>query len=152
MGFCKSRISWRTTLWTHFRSWQSYPYFFVFPLYCLLKIRNFPDIALLFLLQLLDFLRDRSKMRRQKVGNRLTKTVEIAAMPKNTKSGEVKGYLHAQYHNFSHLSSIYASPKATLLFASWFTKSDSSTAFLYISTKQLLRKQLISHRGHYNFR
>lgn len=85
--FCKSKISWRMTvaLWTHCGSWQSYPYFFVFPLYCLLKIRNFPDIALLFLLQLLDFLRDRSKTRRQKAGNRLTMKVKIAVMPKNEK-------------------------------------------------------------------
>lgn len=36
---------------------KSYPYLFVFPLYCFLKVRNLPDIARLLLLQLSDFLR-----------------------------------------------------------------------------------------------
>lgn len=36
---------------------DAYPYLFVFPLYCLLQIRNLPDITRLFLLQLSDFLR-----------------------------------------------------------------------------------------------
>lgn len=81
-------------------TWQeldkSYPYFFVFPLYCLLKIRDFPDIALLFLLQLLDFLRGRSKTRRQKAGNRLTRKAKIAVMPKNEKKAGAKVNEHPQ--------------------------------------------------------
>jgi len=129
-------------LWAHFRSWQSYPYFFVFPLYCLLKIRNFPDIALLFLLQLLDFLRDRSKMRRQKVGNRLTKTVKIAAMSKNKKVRWSKKGIYMHSMITSHTSAKSMLPKAALLFTSWFIKLDSSTAFLYISTSSCWENRL----------
>lgn len=81
---------------------MSYPYFFVFPLYCLLKIGNFPDIALLFLLQLLDFLRSRSKTRRQKAGNRLTRKAKTAVTPKNERSQVLK---YMSFYNAQFLTS-----------------------------------------------
>lgn len=46
---------------------EAYPYLFVFPLYRFLKIRNLPDRTRLFLLQLVDFLRDRSRESRGRV-------------------------------------------------------------------------------------
>lgn len=144
MRFCKSRISWRMTapLWTHFRSWQSYPYFFVFPFYCLLKIRNFPDIALLFLLQLLDFLRDRSKTRRQKAGNRLTKKLKIAGMPKNEKSQVLKSiYVHS--FTVSDISTKSTLLKTILLSTRWLaTKLESFIGFLCTSTNSCPKHSL----------